>query len=147
MTVTFAGHSDVTDSELVKEWLKETVREVIHRGANQFLLGGYGSFDCMAATVVKDLQGTYPDIKSFLVIPYVNRGYDTRLYTNSVFPPHLVNAPPRAAIPRRNQWMVEVAKVVIAYVLHEGGGAATTLKYAHRKNKEIIQYRNQTYGA
>ena len=38
--------------------------------------------------------------------------------------------------------MVEAADVVVAYVLHNWGGAATTLQYAKRKKKEIILYEN-----
>ena len=37
------------------------------------------------------------------------------------------------AIFHRNCWMVEIADVVVAYVLHDWGGAATTLGHALKK--------------
>ena len=52
------------------------------------------------------------------------------------------SVPPRFAISKRNQWMVEAADIVVAYVLHNWGGAAMTLQHAKRKKKEIILYEN-----
>ena len=40
MTVTFCGHEDFYGD--VKCWLRETVEALILRGADDFLLGGYG---------------------------------------------------------------------------------------------------------
>ena len=39
--------------------------------------------------------------------------------------------------------MVESADVVVAYVLHDWGGAATTLRCAKQKKKQIISYRDE----
>jgi hypothetical protein len=36
--------------------------------------------------------------------------------------------------------MVGQADVVVAYVIHEWGGAATTLRYAEAKKKTIIRF-------
>ena len=36
--------------------------------------------------------------------------------------------------------MVDNADVVVSYVLHGWGGAATTLEYAERKQKVILRY-------
>jgi len=35
---------------------------------------------------------------------------------------------------------VNEADIVVAYVTHDWGGASTTLAYAKRKGKEIINY-------
>lgn len=53
MTVTFCGHREVPELEVVKAWLNETVKELIDEGADCFLLGGYGQFDRLAAVVVR----------------------------------------------------------------------------------------------
>ena len=42
------------------------------------------------------------------------------------------------AILKRNEWMVEQANLVIAYVKYSWGGAAKALEYAKRKKKRII---------
>lgn len=52
MTVIFCGHGDFFGAEEVKLWLRETVEGLIHKGADDFLLGGYGGFDVCAASVV-----------------------------------------------------------------------------------------------
>lgn len=146
MTATFLGHKDLADTEHVRKWLQETVTTLIQRGVKQFLLGGYGSFDNLAARVVKDLQEDFPHIESYLVIPYIDRDFNKKLYDNSIYPP-LETVPKRFAISKRNEWMIEESDVVVAYVLHGWGGAATTLEYAQRKQKEVIQYQRPTDGA
>lgn len=53
MTVTFCGHRDVPELEIIRAWLSETVKGLIHEGADRFYLGGYGRFDVLAAAVVR----------------------------------------------------------------------------------------------
>lgn len=42
-------------------------------------------------------------------------------------------------IGKRNRWVVEQSDVMIAYVLHDSGGAYSTLKYAEKQNLRIIR--------
>ena len=137
--VTFCGHGDFYGDEDVKRWLRETVETLILRGADDFLLGGYGGFDACAASVVWALKKKYPTIRSTLVLPYLDRTVDASKYDGTLYPP-LENVPRRYAISRRNEYMVNEADIVVAYVTHGWGGAATTLAYAKRKKKEIINY-------
>jgi uncharacterized phage-like protein YoqJ len=139
MTVTFCGHGDFYGDEDVKRWLRETVEALILRGADDFLLGGYGGFDACAASVVWALKKKYPTIRSTLVLPYLDRTVDASKYDGTLYPP-LETVPRRYAISRRNEYMVNEADIVVAYVNHGWGGAATTLAYAKRKKKEIINY-------
>lgn len=111
----------------------------IEQGGKTFYLGGYGEFDSLAASVLREMKKLYPQIELILVLPYLNASKDALGYDGTVYPP-LESVPPRYAISKRNQWMVEVSDVVVAYVLHSWGGAATTLRYAKRKNKRIILY-------
>ncbi len=138
MLVTFCGHRDVEYEYLVEKQLVEIIKSLILRGAKEFFLGGYGRFDLLAAKAVKRLQKDYPQIRSILVLPYLNRSYDTALYDASIYPP-IENTPKRFAILKRNQWMVDTADVVIAYVKYPFGGAAKTLEYAKRRNKRIVE--------
>ena len=112
---------------------------MIQEGANCFFLGGYGQFDSMAASVVRNLKIKHPQIRSVLVLPYLDREYDASAYDESIYPP-LENVPKRFAISRRNEYMVDNADVVIAYVLYSFGGAAKTLKYAEGKKKRIVRF-------
>ena len=137
MTVTFCGHSQVANANAVAAALADILEKLIDEGADEFLLGGYGEFDTMAAIAVRNAKKNHSGIHSTLVIPYIDRDYDPALYDNSMYPP-LETVPRRFAISKRNEWMVSNSDVVVAYIQHNWGGAAATLKYAERKKKRII---------
>ena len=137
MTVTFCGHSDCYENDEIRQRLYKTVETEILNGADLFYLGGYGHFDSMAARVVWELKKKYPHIQSVLVLAYLNREVDMKYYDGTTYPP-LENTPLRYAISKRNEWLVEQADTVIAYVDHGWGGAAQTLRFAKRKHKTII---------
>ena len=139
MMVTFCGHREVQEPEKVQKWLYETVSGLILEGADVFYLGGYGGFDRMALTVVNKAKEAHPGVRAILVLPYLDRSMDLDAYDGSIYPP-LEKVPRRYAISRRNRWMVDQADVVVAYVIHEWGGAATTLRYAEAKKKTIIRF-------
>ena len=139
MVVTFCGHSQVPNGEGVREWLYQVVEELIREGMEKFYLGGCGEFDQMAAAVVRDLKQQYPEIISILIVPYLSRKSDSDLYDETIYPP-LENVPPRYAITHRNRWMVQESDFVVAYVTHDWGGAAATLKYARQKRKRILLF-------
>lgn len=139
MNVTFCGHAEMTNREPVRAWLFSVTKALIERGATTFYLGGYGSFDALAAAVLRQQKETFPDIELILVRAYLQGEMDGFGYDDSVYPP-LEAVPPRFAIAKRNQWMVQKSDVVVAYVTHDWDGAATTLRYAKGKKKEIIRY-------
>lgn len=136
-TVTFCGHGDLDGDEEVRSWLYNILEQEIRNGADLFYLGG---FDRMAAGVVWELKKRYPQIRSVLVLAYLNREIDSEHYDETTYPP-LEDVPQRFAISRRNRWMVDQADTVIAYVMHDWGGAAQTLQYALRKHKRILRFR------
>ena len=137
MTVTFCGHRDIVCSGKLTRQLRFVLCDLITEGADTFLLGGYGAFDSMAAKAVRELKSTYPHIRSTLVLAYLDRDYNEDLYDDTIFPP-LEGVPLRYSISQRNRWMVDTADVVVSYVIHSYGGAATTLRYAEQKKKQII---------
>ena len=125
MNVTFCGHSQIWKREEVEKWLFNVTKKLIQQGATTFYLGGYGAFDSLAASVLRELKKGYPQIELILVLAYLNAERNTSGYDSTVYPP-LEAVPRRFAITHRNRWMVDVADVVVAYVLHDWGGAATT---------------------
>ncbi len=137
MIVTFCGHSHVSNSAAVAESLAAAIELLVAEGADEFYLGGYGEFDSMAAVAVRNAKALHPNITSTLVIPYLDREYNPNLYDGSTYPP-LESVPRRFAISKRNEWMIDVADVVVSYITHDWGGAATTYKYAQRKKKRIV---------
>ena len=142
MTVTFCGHTQISQSEKIENWLYDVTQKLIEQGATTFYLGGYGAFDSLAASVLREQKKQYPQIKLVLVLAYLNTGKNTSGYDSTVYPP-LETVPRRFSITHRNRWMGEARDVVVAYVLHDWGGAATTLRCAKQKKKHIISYRDE----
>ena len=140
MTVTFCGHSEVSNPDQVREWLTDKVGQLIDLGADMFLLGGYGMFDRMAASVVAQMKKRYHHVQSVPVKPYLDREMDETGYDWTVYPA-LEHIPRRYAITHRNRYMVDNAVFVVAYVTHGWGGAAKTLEYANKKKKSVILYK------
>ena len=141
MNVTFCGHSQIIKEDKIVSWLRTVTQNLIEQGATTFFLGGYGEFDSLAASILREQKKKYPQIELVLVLAYLNTGRNTSGYDSTVYPP-LETAPRRFAISHRNRWMV-ASDVVVAYVLHDWGGAATTLRCAKQKKKQIISYRDE----
>lgn len=137
----FCGHRELHDETVVRSWLCSVISGGLISEDTRFLFGGYGRFDILAASVVKQMKETTPGIEIVLVLPYLNKEIDSELYDSTVYPP-IESVPPRYAIVHRNRWMVDNSDLVIAYVTHGWGGAASTLKYAERKKKRVILYLN-----
>lgn len=76
MTVTFCGHSHVSDAADLSVWLDRVLNLLIAAGADRFYLGGYGDFDRMAAEAVKAKKEERPDIETALVTAYLGRHAD-----------------------------------------------------------------------
>ena len=79
MTVTFCGHSQITNQKDVEEWLSDTLNSLLYLGATTFYLGGYVSFDILCATILRQKK-YHPNIKLILVLPYLNTHKDLSLY-------------------------------------------------------------------
>lgn len=144
MIVTFCGHRDFVETAeaenqltmFLEKYARENVRLVCYNG-------GYGNFDYFAAKCVQKMQEQYSNIRNCLVLPYIDQPFLERIeifknhFDETIYPP-LESVPRKYAIIRRNEWMVDSADIVIAYVTYSWGGAARTLEYAKRKNKNII---------
>ena len=142
MIVTFCGHREVAETQEVSEWLLKVTEQLIMEGAEEFLLGGKGHFDFMAAEAVRALKKKYPHIRSTLVLAYLNHqpvAWEKELYDGTMYPP-LEGVPHRFAIARRNAYMVAEADVLVAYVQYGFGGAAKTLQLARQKKKRVLLY-------
>ena len=112
MNVTFCGHSQITKEDKIASWLRTVTQSLIEQGATTFFLGGYGEFDSLAASILREQKKKYPQIKLVLVLAYLNTGKNTSGYDSTVYPP-LETVPRRFAISHRNRWMVEASDVVV----------------------------------
>ena len=71
------------------------------------------------------------------IMSNINEIMSSGLYDVSIYPP-LENVPLRYAISRRNEWMVNEADLVIAYIKNTYGGAYKSFLYAKKKGKTVI---------
>ena len=143
MIITFYGHSNYLFGDDVKVELKSIlINETRKNPTCKFYLGGYGDFDGLCLRTLKELRNDFPEIELIFITPYIDKNYSKLEfakyhYDDVIFPP-LESVPRKFAILKRNEWMIEEADLVIAYVMYSWGGAAKTLEYANRKKKQII---------
>ena len=143
MIITFCGHSNCLFSDEEKEKLKQIlIKEITKNPTCKFYLGGYGDFDSLCLQTLRELKKEFQDVELIFITPYIDKNYSKLEfakyhYDNVIFPP-LESVPRKFAILKRNEWMVDSANLVIAYVKYSWGGAAKTLEYAKRKKVPII---------
>lgn len=143
MTITFCGHSNFLFDNTVKEKLRELLLQEIRKNpACKFYLGGYGDFDSLCLNILKEMKADFPTIELLFITPYLDDNYSkletAKLYYDGIIYPPLENVPRRFCISKRNEWMVDEADLVIAFVKYSWGGAAKTLEYAKRKKVEFF---------
>lgn len=142
----FAGHRMAPHSllEEITHAIEDLVRE---SDAVEFFSGGMGDFDKLCEQAVRDTKKRFPEknIRLSLVLPsyryapqkehltYMKRLFDDIFVCDASDGAHY-----KAMIGKRNRFMVEESDVIIAYVLHDSGGAYATLKYAQKQRLGII---------
>jgi len=134
----FIGHSNAPEG-IAPKLAEEVERHIVEYGVTTFLVGNYGQFDRMSAAAVKKAKRQHPEIKLFLMLPYLpGQGRslpDMEGYDGTIYPEGMENVPPKLAIPRLNRIMVQKANCAIAYVTHSWGGAAKTLEQAQKRER------------
>lgn len=142
----FFGHRDFfcDDADLIK--IKNEILSCINRGIYSFLICFYGNFDGACASIIYNLKKKYPQIKSYLVIPYRDKKFHTlekeyikETFDEIIYPP-IENIPKKFAILKCNEWIVSQCDYLIFYVNFSFGGAYKTMEFAHRKKKKYINF-------
>ena len=143
MVITFCGHSNCLFSDEEKVKLKQLlIKEIRKNPTCKFYLGGYGDFDSLCLRTLRELKTDFPNIELLFITPYLDKNYSklelAKYYYDDVIFPPIENVPRKFAILKRNEWMVDSADLVIAYVKYSWGGAVKTVEYAKLKKKQII---------
>lgn len=140
----FTGHSDIWDSSLAEKIKSVAEDLIVNHNVREFWVGNYGNFDGSAASVIRELQKTYSDVKLDLVIPYLTKSINEykELYykkcDNILIADIPENTPKRFHITKANEYMVNNSDFLICYIQRSWGGAITTYKYAKRKKLQIF---------
>ena len=138
MIITFIGHSEIIYSEKLYWKMIETILESTRQDEKiSFYCGGYGDFDNLSVKACGLIKEKRPNSEILFVSPYLEKTAQNRDYDGTIYPP-IEGVPFKFAIVKRNEWMVEKADLVIAYVKHTYGGAYKWLIYARKRGKPII---------
>lgn len=136
----FIGHRE-TSSELFPI-LRQTIEiHISEYGVTEFIVGGYGGFDQLAARAVISLKQKYPQITLSLLTPYhpAERPVETPPeMDNTYYPPGMENVPRKLAIVRANRYMVDHVDYLIAYVWHPASNARELIEYARKREERHL---------
>lgn len=121
MIITFLGHSNCLFNDDIKKQLKNILVDEINKNpTSKFYLGGYGDFDGLCLRTLRELKNDFPTIEILFITPYLDKNYSklelAKYYYDDVIFPPIESVPRKFAILKRNEWMVEQANLVIAYV-------------------------------
>lgn len=130
----FIGHRDAPE-EVFQALAAAVERHITQLGVSEFIVGGYGAFDRMAARAVLNAKATYPQVTLWLLLPYhpAERPVDTPPgFDGTFYPPGMEKVPRALAIPRANRYMVDHSDCLIAYVRHSASNARNLLDYTQK---------------
>lgn len=134
----FIGHRE-TGEEILPVLTAAVERHITEYGVTEFVVGGYGGFDRMAAKAVIAAKAQHQQITLTLLLPYhpaerpvsLPSGFDDTLY-----PTGMERVPRRLAIVQANRCMVDLSDYLIAYVWHPASNARKLLEYAQRRAQQ-----------
>ena len=139
------GFGNRTVYEKIQAEIDAAVEKAIAMGCTEFFNGDMGDFDRMFFSAVKRAKKLHPEIRIFCEKPYltkelqINKEFYISNFDEIIIPDASASAHYKAAITKRNQFMIDESDVVLIYTIKEYGGAYTAKKYAKMQNKEIIE--------
>ena len=148
MIITFCGHSNFLGSLEEEKRVLKLLEEVARGHQVDFYLGGYGGFDNFALQCATSYKQSHKNTKIIFITPYLDKWLNERKeifekYYDEIVYPEMECVPQRLAIIKRNEWMIDQADYLFAYVNKHYGGAYKTLLYAHNRKKP---YKNLYQG-
>lgn len=145
----FTGHRDIPSGEFeqISELVRLNIANLISKGVNTFYCGGAIGFDILCGKTVLDFKKSFPSLKLNLALPcpeqakYYNlkQTADYMLLKNNCDSIYYASKEYNSScMHERNRFMVEMCNYVISYCRKSSGGTFYTVKYATKKNREII---------
>lgn len=144
------GHRQVFGN--ITEQLDKAISYAINQGCKIFYTGAMGDFDSLFSSAVRKAKTLRPNIKLICVKPYMtqdineNGEYLYSLYDDIIIPTELADVHYKAAITKRNQWIIQNSEMVIVYTVRNYGGAYKAMKYAQKNNKTIMDLHRRVYS-
>ena len=112
----FIGHRDTP--EAVFPALCAAVEQHVMWGVTEFIVGSRGAYDRLATDAIVLVKQRHPRVRLIRLLSYLPTGDEATAlgFDGSVYPAGLESTPPVYAIVRANQWAVDNATHLIAYV-------------------------------
>ena len=148
---TFAGHREVYQP-MMDAKVEKVIRELLQTDSEFiFYTGWMGEFDGKCASAFRFAKRQYSHLKIHfaLVLPYMSNKLNTEkayyeyYYDEIIIPAELYGVHYKAAIQKRNRWMVDRADCLIAYLFRDFGGAYENVKYVEKQGKPITNLAEQ----
>ncbi|WP_028236250.1 SLOG family protein [Pseudobutyrivibrio sp. MD2005] len=153
--VSFTGHRperlDMPEDK-VQEWLEYQIRKAVADGYTDFISGMQRGVDLWAAEIVLKVRSEMKNkgIRLFSAVAF--RGMENRWEKEWHKRYHAVlkaangvtfvcDRPGRSAFFKRNEWMVDHSKRLIAVYTGAPGGTKETIQYAKQHRKDIVLIR------
>ena len=135
---TFFGHSD--SSNEISQKLNQIITQLIEEhNVDTFYVGTHGNFDMLVTKKLKEIKSLYPHINFFIVCAYLSiKRKEYISYDNYLYPEGFEQFPPKFAITKRNNWMIDQSDYVITHVKNQLTNASKFKKRAERKGKHVI---------
>ena len=139
----FFGHRDVVLSSYDKSVLEKVCRKLIdEEEVYEFWFTKDGECDFYARQVLVEMrENNYPEIDVCILPAYsLSDGLFDVLSDKYqlLFPGELYHIPWKAAIVKRNEYMVKNADIILCYIKRHYGGAYKAVKLAEKLKKKVI---------
>ena len=148
-TAFFTGHRsiDAKTQDQIAFVLDYLLKTMVNMGVTTFYAGGALGFDTLAAQAVLRLKDSFPHIKLMLVLPCKKQTRfwnpeDIEVYdyilNKADGVEYIANNYTSTCMHERNDRLVELGDIGVAYLEYSGGGTAYTVNRALNQDKEII---------
>ena len=148
-TAFFTGHRDIDDCtrEEISFVLDYLLKTMVNAGITTFCAGGALGFDTIAALAVLRLKASFPHVRLELILPCKNQmkywsteDAETLKYLVSKADrvEYIAESYNSTCMHERNNRLVELGDIGVAFLEHSGGGTAYTVNHALKQDKEII---------
>lgn len=142
----FLGHRDCS-KDIKEKLLFEIENLIVNEKVNVFYVGTQGGFDRMVYECLCELEEKY-EIKIVVVLAYLNREDDLTYYdTNkTIFPDCLTKTPPKFAISKRNDYMLQNSDYLICYLENRFSNTYEFILGAIKKKIKITNLGSMAIG-
>lgn len=144
-SVCITGHRTL-EKDLTREYVKGYLDKLVESNFNTFYVGMAVGFDTLCFQILEEIRKT-KKIKIIACVPCPSQpakfsemqkkeyfrmveSADEKVVLSESYTPYCMQ--------KRNQYMVDNSRVVLAYLRKDFGGTANTVNYARRKGIEII---------